>query len=115
MTHEERLRLIYRPFPEVRRIASSAMPWAGVLLGDQFIDWEEWAMQTLRIRGISTPGTFNRPFIHNHSVVVGGPFHFSDYKTERYGHLNVVSDVEQEILDEIEAADGFEVVDEEDV
>ena len=35
--HIERLRLIYAPFPVVRRLGTgSAMPWAGTIVGDTF-------------------------------------------------------------------------------
>lgn len=38
MTHEERIRLIMRPFPRVRVIggAGSALPWAGTIVADNF-------------------------------------------------------------------------------
>lgn len=35
--HIKRLRLIYAPFPKVRRLGDgSAMPWAGTIVGDTF-------------------------------------------------------------------------------
>lgn len=34
--HIERLQLIYKPFPVVRRIGGSALPWSGTIVGDQF-------------------------------------------------------------------------------
>ncbi len=35
--HIARLRLIYAPFPEIRRIGTgSALPWSGTIIGDTF-------------------------------------------------------------------------------
>mgnify|MGYP001588064483 CR=1 FL=1 len=34
--HQERLALIYKPFPRVRVVESAAKTWAGTIIGDNF-------------------------------------------------------------------------------
>lgn len=62
LAHIERLRIIFRPFPAVRRIGTgSACPWSGVIVNDTF--------------GLTTNGR-TRPAVKTESDLYGGDYHY---------------------------------------
>ena len=55
MSHEERLALIYKPFPRVRRLPPGYL-WSGTIVGDRFYgDGEDYAARLRRVVVDSEP------------------------------------------------------------